>query len=58
MSKEGVETLAVFQDIIDTENNEVVALYKDAKKNKYNKDDGKSATIVSQVEDPAEVLSS
>ena len=58
MSKEGVETLAVFKDIIDTENNEVVALYKDAKKNKYNKDDGKSATIVSQVEDPAEVLSS
>ena len=56
MSKEGVETLAVFQDIIDTENDEVVDLYKAAKKNKYNPTDGDSATIVSKVEDPAEIL--
>ena len=58
MSKEYVETLTVFQEVINTENTAVVDLYKTAKKNKYSSDDGESATIVSKVEDPAEVLSS
>ena len=56
MSKEDVDTLSVFQDAINTENTEVVDLYKAAKKNKYNPTDGDSATIVSKVEDPAEIL--
>jgi|TARA_Y100000294_G_scaffold95557_1_gene88910 hypothetical protein len=56
MSKEDVDTLSVFQDVINTENAEVVDLYKAAKKNKYNPTDGDSATIVSKVEDPAEIL--
>ena len=56
MSKEDVDTLSVFQDAINTENAEVVDLYKAAKKNKYNPTDGDSATIVSKVEDPAEIL--
>ena len=57
MSKEDIETLTVFQEVINTENTEVVDLYRTAKKNKYSSDDGESATIVSKVEDPAEVLS-
>ena len=57
MSKEDIETLTVFQEVINTENTEVVDLYRAAKKNKYSSDDGESATIVSKVEDPAEVLS-
>ena len=56
MSKEDIETLTVFQEVINTENTEVVDLYRTAKKNKYSSDDGESATIVSKVEDPAEVL--
>jgi len=56
MSKEDVDTLSVFQDVINTENAEVVDLYKAAKKSKYNPTDGDSATIVSKVEDPAEIL--
>jgi len=56
MSKEDVDTLSVFQDVINTENTEVVDLYKAAKKSKYNPTDGDSATIVSKVEDPAEIL--
>ena len=57
MSKEDIETLTVFQEVINTENAEVVDLYRTAKKSKYSSDDGESATIVSKVEDPAEVLS-
>ena len=56
MSKEDIETLTVFQEVINTENIEVVDLYKTAKKNKYSSNDGESATIVSKVEDPAEIL--
>jgi hypothetical protein len=56
MSKEDIDTLSVFQDVINTENTEVVDLYKAAKKSKYNPTDGDSATIVSKVEDPAEIL--
>ena len=57
MSKEDMETLTVFQDIINTENDEVVDLYKAAKKGQSTSSDGESAKVVKQVEDPVEVLS-
>ena len=57
MSKEDMETLTVFQDIINTENAEVVGLYKAAKKGQLTSSDGESAKVVKQVEDPVEVLS-
>ena len=57
MSKEDMETLTVFQDIINTENAEVVELYKAAKKGQHTSSDGESAKVVKQVEDPVEVLS-
>ena len=57
MSKEEMETLSKFQEVISMENTEVVALYNDAKKNNYTKKDAESATVISNVEDPAEVLS-
>jgi hypothetical protein len=57
MSKEDMETLSVFQDIINTENSEVVELYKVAKKSQPTSSDGKSAKVIKQVEDPVEVLS-
>ena len=57
MSKEDMETLTVFQDIINTENSEVVELYKDAKKGQLTSSDGESAKVIKQVEDPVEVLS-
>ena len=57
MSKEDMETLSVFQDIINTENSEVVELYKAAKKGQHTSSDGESAKVVKQVEDPVEVLS-
>ena len=57
MSKEDMETLTVFQDIINTENSEVVDLYKDAKKSQSISSDGESAKVIKQVEDPVEVLS-
>ena len=57
MSKEDMETLTVFQDIINTENDEVVDLYKAAKKGQSTSSDGESAKVVKQVEDPIEVLS-
>jgi len=58
MSKEDMETLTVFQDVINTENTEVVDLYKAAKKGQPTSSDGESAKVVKQVEDPVEVLSS
>ena len=58
MSKEDMETLTVFQDIINTENAEVVDLYKTAKKGQPTSSDGESAKVIKQVEDPVEVLSS
>ena len=58
MSKEDMETLTVFQDIINTENAEVVDLYKAAKKGQPTSSDGESAKVVKQVGDPVEVLSS
>ena len=57
MSKEDMETLTVFQDIINTENTEIVDLYKAAKKGQPTSSDGESAKVVKQVEDPVEVLS-
>ena len=57
MSKEDMETLTVFQDIINTENDEVVELYKAAKKSQLTSSDGESAKVIKQVEDPVEVLS-
>ena len=57
MSKEDMETLTVFQDIINTENAEVVELYKAAKKGQPTSSDGESAKVIKQVEDPVEVLS-
>jgi len=57
MSKEEMETLGVFQEVINTENTQVVSLYNDAKKNNYTKKDAESATVVSEMEDPAKVLS-
>ena len=58
VSKEDMETLTVFQDIINTENTEIVDLYKAAKKGQPTSSDGESAKVVKQVEDPVEVLSS
>jgi hypothetical protein len=57
MSKEDMETLSVFQDIINTENSEVVELYKAAKKGQPTSSDDESARVIKQVEDPVEVLS-
>ena len=57
MSKEDMETLSVFQDIINTENSEVVELYKAAKKGQPTSSDDESANVIKQVEDPVEVLS-
>ena len=57
MSKEGVETLAVFQDIIDTENNEVVDLYKVAKKGKPISSDTDTQKVIDEVGDPIKTLS-
>jgi hypothetical protein len=57
MSKEDMETLTVFQDIINTENSEVVDLYKNAKKSQPISSDGESAKVIKEVEDPVEVLS-
>ena len=57
MSKEDMETLTVFQDVINTENAEIVDLYKAAKKGQPTSSDGESAKVVKQVEDPVEVLS-
>ena len=57
MSQEDMETLTVFQDTINTENAEVVDLYKAAKKGQSTSSDGESAKVIKQVEDPVEVLS-
>ena len=57
MSKEDMETLTVFQDIINTENAEVVDLYKAVKRGQPTSSDGESAKVIKQVEDPVEVLS-
>ena len=58
LSKKDTETLVVFQGIIDKENDEVVELYKAARKGQSVSSDGESAKLVKKVEDPIEVLSS
>ena len=57
MSKEEIETLAGFQDIIDKENDEIVELYKAVKKSKPTSFDAESVKVVKQIEDPVEILS-
>ena len=58
MSKEDMETLGVFQEVITKENTEVVDLYKAAKKNNYDQSDKDMKKVVDQVEDPVDVLAS
>ena len=58
LSKKDTETLMVFQGIINKENDEVVELYKAARKGQSVSSDGESAKLVKKVEDPIEVLSS
>jgi hypothetical protein len=54
-----METLKVFQESIDTENEEVVGLYNTAKAKKSNGSDSVSAEIVKDLDDelPEAVLS-
>jgi len=58
MSKEDMETLGVFQEVITKENTEVVDLYKAAKKSNYEPTDTDMKKVVDQVEDPIDVLAS
>jgi len=58
MSKEDMETLNVFQEVITKENTEVIDLYKAAKKNNYDSSDKDMKKVVDQVEDPVDVLAS
>jgi len=57
MSKEDMETLSVFQDVINTENTEVVDLYKAAKKGAPIASDAKTEEVVAEVSDPIKTLS-
>ena len=57
MSKEDLETLSVFQDVISTENKEVVELYKTAKRGKPTSSDAESAKVIDDVNDPVKTLS-
>ena len=58
MSKEDMETLGVFQEVITKENTEVVDLYKASKKSNYEQSDKDMKKVVDQVEDPIDVLAS
>ena len=57
MSKEDMETLSVFQDVINKENTEVVELYKAAKKGTPIASDVKTEEVVAEVNDPIKTLS-
>ena len=57
MSKEDMETLSVFQDVINKENTEVVELYKAAKKGAPIASDEKTEEVVAEVNDPVKTLS-
>ena len=57
MSKEDMETLSVFQDVINKENTEVVELYKAAKKGTPIASDEKTEEVVAEVNDPIKTLS-
>lgn len=60
LSQTDMETLAVFQDSINAENEEVIASYRQAKAKQANGDDAKSAQIIDEMNDklPEDVLSS
>ena len=57
MSKEDMETLGVFQEIINKENTEVVDLYKAAKKGKPISSDTDAKKVIDEVSDPIKTLS-
>ena len=59
LSDTDMETLKVFQESIDTENEEVVGLYNTAKTKKQNGSDSVNAEIVKELDDelPEAVLS-
>ena len=57
MSKEDMETLGVFQEIINKENTEVVDLYKAAKKGKPISSDTDAEKVIDEVSDPIKTLS-
>ena len=57
MSKEDMETLSVFQEVINQENTEVVELYKAAKKGTPIASDAKTEEVVAEVSDPVKTLS-
>ena len=59
LSDTDMETLKVFQESIDTENEEVVGLYNTAKTKKSNGSDSVNAEIVKELDDelPEAVLS-
>ena len=58
MSKDDEATFTVFLEIIKSENDEIVSLWKTAKTKKPTSIDGDTATVIKTVEaDPIEVLS-
>jgi len=58
MSKDDEATFAVFLEIIKSENDEIVSLWKAAKAKKPTSRDGDTATIIKDIEaDPIEILS-
>ena len=57
MSKEDMETLGVFQEVITKENTEVVDLYKAAKKGKPISSDTDTQKVIDEVGDPIKTLS-
>ena len=53
------DTLRLFQEVIQQENDEIISLWKTVKNKRSNPTDGDNAKIIEQVEaEPAEVLSS
>ena len=52
-----METLSVFQEIINKENTEVVDLYKAAKKGKPISSDTDAKKVIDEVSDPIKTLS-
>jgi len=58
LSKDDTDTLAVFQQAVKKENDEVIAAYKNARAKKPNSEDAESAKIVKELDDehPEDVL--
>ena len=52
-----METLGVFQEVINKENTEVVDLYKAAKKGKPISSDTDAKKVIDEVSDPIKTLS-